>query len=107
MVGSLIATCWVTMSSTSVQQLREIAEAMGLTGSEFSKFVKDQQDLEREERERQREDKVKEDERLEKQRMFELKREEKASIELSLIHISEPTRLGMISYAVFFPPLQS
>ena len=74
MVGSPIATCWVTMSSTSVQQLREIAEAMGLTGSEFTNFVKDQQNLEREEREQQRQDKAKEDERLEKARLFELER---------------------------------
>jgi len=63
------------MSSTSVQQFREIAEAMGLTGSEFTNFVKDQQNLEREEsREQQRHDKVKEDERLEKTRSFELER---------------------------------
>ena len=74
MVSFLIVTCWVTMSSTSVQQFREIAEAMGLTGSEFTNFVKDQQNLEREEREQQRQDKVKEDERLEKTRSFELER---------------------------------
>ena len=76
MVGFLIVICWVTMSSTTFQQLTEIGEAMGLRGAELQKFVKDQQDLEREERERQREDKAKEEERLEKQRLFE--REQKA-----------------------------
>ena len=29
------------------------------------------------------------------------RRDERGGMELSLIHISEPTRLGMISYAVF------
>jgi len=60
------------MSSTSVQQLREIAKAMGLTGSEFTNFVKDQQNPESEKREQQRQDKAEEDERLEKARLFEL-----------------------------------
>ena len=71
------------MSSTTIQQLREIGEAVGLRGAELQNFVKDQQDLQR-----QREDKVKEDERLEKTRLFELetgklelKRGEQASIE--------------------------
>ena len=95
MVSFFIATCWATMSSTTIQQLREIGEAMGLRGAELQNFVKVQQDLEREERERQREDKekedgrkAKEDERLEKVRLFELergklelKRGEQASIE--------------------------
>jgi len=41
------------MSSTSVQQLREIAESMGLKGPELMNFVRDQHILEREERERE------------------------------------------------------
>jgi len=52
------------MSGTSAQQLRKIGEAMGLKGSELTNFVRDQQNLEREEREKQRQDKAKEDERL-------------------------------------------
>jgi len=54
----------------------------------LTNFVRDQQNLKREEREKQRQDKAKENERLEKTRLFEiergkleLKREEKASIE--------------------------
>ena len=85
MVSFLIATCWVTMSSTTTQQLREIAETMGLKGPEIMNFVREQQNLEREEREKQRlfdaeekekerQDKAKEDERLEKTRLFELER---------------------------------
>jgi len=66
------------MSSTSVQQLREIAESMGLKGSEIMNFVREQQTQEREEREKQRlfeaERKAKEDERLERTRLFELER---------------------------------
>ena len=40
---------------TSVQELKEIGEAMGLKGSELRDFIKDQQDREREERQKQRE----------------------------------------------------
>jgi len=47
------------MSSTSVQQLREIGEAMGLTGSELMNFVWQQQTLEREERVKARQERRK------------------------------------------------
>jgi len=40
------------MSSTYIQQLREIAESMGLKGPELMNFVRDQHILEREKRER-------------------------------------------------------
>jgi len=64
------------MSSTSVQQLREIAESMGLKGPELMNFVRDQHILEREERERekQRQDKEKEGEQLERMRLFEIEK---------------------------------
>jgi len=62
------------MSSTSVQQLREIAESMGLKGPELMNFVRDQQILEREEREKQRQDKEKEGEQLERMRLFEIEK---------------------------------
>ena len=62
--------------STSVQQLKEIGEAMGLKGSDLATFIKEQQIMEREERERQRVEREKEDERLEKMRQFELKQKE-------------------------------
>ena len=52
---------------STAQQLRETGEAMGVRGVELQSFVREQQTLE--------------DGRLEKQRIFELKREEKASIE--------------------------
>ena len=39
------------MSGTSVQQLREIGEAMGHKGLELTNFVHDQHTLEREDRE--------------------------------------------------------
>ena len=62
------------MSSTSVQQLREIAESMGLKGPELMNFVRDQHILEREEREKQRQDKEKEGEQLERMRLFEIEK---------------------------------
>jgi len=61
------------MSSTSLQQLKEIGETMGLKGPHLISFVRDQQNLEREEREKQTEkekqDREKDDERLEKMRL--------------------------------------
>jgi len=48
------------MSSTTIQQLREIAESMGLKGSEIMNFVRGQQALEREDKEKEDERKAKE-----------------------------------------------
>ena len=62
MVSFLIATCWLTMSSTTAQQLRETGEALGLKGSELMNFVREQQVLEREDKEKEDERKAKEDE---------------------------------------------
>jgi len=62
------------MSSTSLQQLKETGELLGLKGPELMSFVREQQTLEREEREKQRQDREKEDERLEKMRLLELER---------------------------------
>ena len=42
------------MSSTSLQQLKELGESIGLKGSDLAEFIKDQQNTEREEREKQR-----------------------------------------------------
>jgi len=63
------------MSST-IQQLKEMEQAMGLTGFELVTFVKKQQIWEREEREKQRQERNQE-ERLVKQRQRELEKEEK------------------------------
>ena len=63
--------------STTVQQLKEIGQAMGLKGSELATFIKEQQILEREEREKLRQEKDKEDERLLKLRQYELQKEDK------------------------------
>jgi len=65
--------------STTIQQLKEIGQAMGLTGSELATFVKKQQILEREERERIRQERDKEEQRLVKLRQYELEKEEKES----------------------------
>ena len=62
--------------STTIQQLKEIGEAMGLNGSELASFIKEQQILEREEREKLRQEKDKEEERLVKLREFELQKAE-------------------------------
>jgi len=48
--------------STTIQQLKEIGEAMGLTGLELATFIKEQQILEREEREKLRQERDKEEE---------------------------------------------
>ena len=42
------------MSSTTLQQLKELGESMGLQGADLVDFIKEQQNAEREERERQR-----------------------------------------------------
>jgi len=42
------------MSSTSAQQLKELAESMGLKGPEIMNFVREQQTLEREKTERKK-----------------------------------------------------
>ena len=63
--------------STTIQQLKEIGQAMGLTGSELANFVKKQQILEREEQERIRQERDKEEQRLVKLRQYELEKEEK------------------------------
>jgi len=42
------------MSSTSLQQLKEIGESMGLKGPDLMSFVRDQQNLERREKGRGR-----------------------------------------------------
>ena len=42
------------MSSTTLQQLKELGESLGLQGPDLIDFIKDQQNAEREERERQR-----------------------------------------------------
>jgi len=67
------------MSSTSIQQLKEIGESMGLKGPELMNFVREQQTLEREkQREKEKQDKEKEDERLEiEQKAKEDERKEK------------------------------
>jgi len=69
------------MSSTSLQQLKEIWESMGLKGPELMNFVREQQTLEREEREKHREkekqDREKEDERLELTRRHEIEQKAK------------------------------
>jgi len=76
------------MSSTSVQELTELAESMGLKGVEIMNFVREQQTLEREEREREDklmdklklfeiEEKAKMNERLERERLFELEQHAK------------------------------
>jgi len=44
------------MFSSSSQQLKELGECIVLAGSELTNFVRDQQNLEREEREKQRQD---------------------------------------------------
>jgi len=41
--------------ATNVQTLKELGEEMGLKGAELKEFIKEQQDLEREERNKQRE----------------------------------------------------
>jgi len=63
------------MSST-IQQLKEIGEAMGLKGSELATFIKEQQTLEREEREKLRQEEKEKDERLLKLRQHELEKEQ-------------------------------
>jgi len=76
------------MSSTSVQELTELAESIGLKGVEIMNFVREQQTLEREEREREDkrmdklklfeiEEKAKMNERLERERLFELEQHTK------------------------------
>jgi len=68
------------MSGTSVQQLKEIGQSMGLKGPKLINFVREQQTIERKEREKQREknlDRKKEDERLKKLRLFEVKQKAK------------------------------
>ena len=76
------------MSSTSVQELTELAESIGLKGVEIMNFVREQQTLEREEREREDklmdklklfeiEEKAKMNERLERERLFELEQHAK------------------------------
>jgi len=42
------------MSSTTLQQLKELGESLGLQGNALVDFIKDQQIAEREEREKQR-----------------------------------------------------
>jgi len=59
------------MSSTSLQQLKETGESLGLKGPELLSFVREQQTLSRE---KQRQDGQKKDERLEKMRLLELER---------------------------------
>ena len=41
------------MSSTTLQQLKELGESMGLQGNALVEFIKEQQSTEREEREKQ------------------------------------------------------
>jgi len=41
--------------ASSLQQLKDIGEAMGLKGTDLANFVRGQQNFEREEREKQRE----------------------------------------------------
>jgi len=69
------------MSSTCLQQLKEIGESMGLKGPELMNFVREQRTLEREKREKQREkekqDREKEDERLQLMRRHEIEQKAK------------------------------
>ena len=75
------------MSSTTLQQLKELGESMGLQGTALVEFIKEQQNTEREEREKLRHEKEKErvekeKERQEKakERQFELDREKATQI---------------------------
>jgi len=56
------------MSSTTLQQLKELGESLGLQGSDLVDFIKEQQNAEREERERKRGKKEKKKEERKKKR---------------------------------------
>jgi len=58
------------MSSTTLQQLKELGESLGLQGNALVDFIKEQQNTEREEREKLRQEKEKEREEAAKQRAF-------------------------------------
>ena len=45
------------MSSTTLQQLKELGESLGLQGNALVDFIKEQQNTEREEREKLRQEK--------------------------------------------------
>ena len=62
---------------STIEELRDQAESIGLTGEAVAKFVMQQQALEREDRAREREDKEKQREREEKQREREEKERER------------------------------
>ena len=77
---------------TSVQELKDIGEAMGLKGSELRDFIKEQQDREREERQKQREY---ETEQHEKQREHEKQHEKQQSEEKQRDRDYELSRLKL------------
>ena len=69
------------MSSTTLQQLKEMGESMGLKGSALTDFIKEQQAIEREEREKARQFELEKEQAREKQ---ELAREKERKFELEM-----------------------
>ena len=64
--------------ATSVQVLKELGEQMGLKGIELRDFIKEQQNVEREDRTKQRGYETKQREYEKEQREYEMKQNETA-----------------------------
>jgi len=56
---------------TTVKVLEELAEQMGLKGTDLRDFIKEQQEMEIEERTKQREEQEKQQERIKEQKQLE------------------------------------
>ena len=64
------------MMASTIQQLKEIGESLGLKGTDLANFITGQQNLEREEREKQRE---RERKNKEKKKMNDVKSKDSSS----------------------------
>jgi len=75
LVPNIKADFGAEIKMASVQTLKELAEQTGLKGAELREFIKEQQDLEREERNQQREnDRIQQD-KEDKFRLAQMERE--------------------------------